>query len=401
MMPDLKLKYILSTVAICIFFTSLLLMAYPVQAQAPLSHTWYVDAETGNDRTGAGTSSSPFKTITHALSVSSSRDVVKVRDGLYDAANGEVFPIRLKRGVRLEGIPVPIINGQLLPIIRGGAFYSIPSSERGRYVSVLGADGATISRFRLDSVNSPGSSPGGKDGTSILCDSTSPTITNNVFAGEGHAGITTLGTAHPLVQDNQFPRSTNWGITAYGRSYPSVISNSFTGINGMDCSDESYPTIRDNRISCRALGETTSTGLSTKGQSNPTITGNQLLSNKDYGIVVRMDSTPLIQDNRIMDNPTGILIAAGSPHPDLGGGGRSIGNNTFDNSDWDVQNWTPGTIMARNNRWSSSPCCEHIDSGDVYDDDENPVYGSVDYGPCVICTVSLPSSAALRPFKSR
>ncbi|NYT02381.1 MAG: DUF1565 domain-containing protein [Methanosarcinales archaeon] len=388
-------------VAVLILLAAIQLTPSLARAQEPLSHTWYVDAGTGNDRTGAGTSASPFKTITHALSVSSSRDTVRVRRGVYDAANGETFPIRLKRGVRLEGIPVPIINGQLLPIIRGGAPYSIPSSDRGRYVTILGADSATISRFRLDSVNSPGAPPGGKDGTSILCDSTSPTITKNVFAGEGHAGITTLGTAHPLIEDNRFPRSTNWGITAYGQSYPSVLSNSFTGINGMDCSDDSHPTIQDNRISCWAPGETTSTGLSTKGQSNPTIQGNQIIANKEYGIVVRMDSTPMIQDNQITDNPTGILIAAGSPRPDLGGGGRSLGNNTFENTDWDVQNWSPTAIMARNNHWSSSPCCEHIDSGDIFDDDENSLYGRVDYGPCVMCVARLPSSAVIRPFKSR
>jgi len=66
----------------------------------PVGDTWYVDSIDGDDLTGTGTSSEPFKTITHALGVASTWDTIRVEVGEpYDAANGEVFPIEMKRGV--------------------------------------------------------------------------------------------------------------------------------------------------------------------------------------------------------------------------------------------------------------------------------------------------------------
>jgi parallel beta-helix repeat protein len=351
----------------------------------PAPTTWSVNSEDGNDVTGTGSTDHPFKTITHALNSAHSGDTIRVEVGLpYDAANGEVFPLGMKRGVDIQGVCIPVINGRIMPVISGGARYDIPESTRGRYVSVLGADDASISGFRFDIINSPGTAAGGNaDGTAILCNATSPTIEDNLFSGVGHAGITTLGNAHPIIRDNDFTGSLNWGITVYGESYPTIESNDFSGNNGVDCTDHSHPTIDGNTFTC------VSTGISTKGWSDALISNNTITRNGDWGIMVRMDSTPVIQDNIITDNPTGIYIAPGGTlNPDIGGGGRSHGDNEFNNTIWDIENMNPNNIAARNNHWISH-CCEDIDAR-VYDDDEIAVYGAVDFGPCIICRAIMP-----------
>lgn len=361
---------------------------------APVGDTWYVDSMDGRDLPGRGTSSfEPFETITYALYVASSGDTILVKGGNYNAANGEVFPIEMKRGVDIQGILRPISDSfgpprNIMPYIRGGASYAIP--EATRFVSVLGADDASISGFGFMAITVSPETPG----TSILCNSTSPIIQDNLFRGlGGHAGITTLGNAHPTIRINNFtggwifPKewTLNWGITVYGESYPMIKWNNFSScsVGGVDCTDHSHPTIDGNTFSSGNIG------ISTKGWSNSTIVNNTIAGNELWGIVIRMSSTPMIQDNVITDNPTGIFIAMHTspgtesepgPDPDIGGGGRSHGGNTFiNNTDWDLENWCGNDIMARDNQWSSYQCTNFIDANDIYDDDENALSGAVDF----------------------
>lgn len=335
-----------------------------------LGKTLWVDADIGNDHFGDGGETKPFKTITHALSVASSGDTIKVRAAgrKYDEANGERFPISMKPKVAIIGIKSPRISG--------GASYTLYDPMYGesttRYVSVLGADNSLISGFTFLAKDGDGT-----PGTSILCNSTSPEISGNTFktTRSAHAGITTLGNAHPRIQQNVFLGSINWGITVYGESYPTIIDNKFSTSNGIDCTSRSHPTIEDNEIS------TNGAGISTKGQSSPTITKNTISDNDGWGIMVRMDSTPLIQDNLITNNPVGIYIGEGNPIPDIGGGGRSHGNNTFNNRDWDIENHSIYTISAQANHWSS-PFCESIDEK-IYDKEDDARVGQVDIGTCL------------------
>jgi parallel beta-helix repeat protein len=359
-----------------------------VVQKAPSTSSLYVNSRTGNDSSGTGSSTNPFKTITHAMDTARSGTTIYVEGAdPYDAANGEVFPIRMKSGVKLMKKPTAS-SGSLVPVteppvITGGAHYDIPDSPMGRYVTILGADGATISGFHLRAIDTPGSSD---DGTSILCDSTSPTITKNSFSGYGRAGITTLGNAHPTITDNTFTGELAWGITAYGESYPAVTENSFSGNGGMDCTDHSHPTVDKNTFSCE------NTGFSTKGSSDATFTNNVVKGNGESGIVTRQDSNPVIQGNKITQNPVGILTQPGArTNPDIGGGGRSTGGNIFDNYDWNIQHRAPTNISAVDNSWGSA-CCEEIDKK-IYDGKDDALSGMVDVGTCVICRATLP----LRP----
>ena len=64
----------------------------------------FVDANLGDDTTGAGTIAAPWKTISHALAqFHATGEVVHIAAGTYDAALGESFPMDLRPGISLVG----------------------------------------------------------------------------------------------------------------------------------------------------------------------------------------------------------------------------------------------------------------------------------------------------------
>ncbi len=58
----------------------------------------YVDEKSGSDTSTCGSTASPCKTISQAISLSSGNEPIYVARGEYDAANGESFPLQLKAG---------------------------------------------------------------------------------------------------------------------------------------------------------------------------------------------------------------------------------------------------------------------------------------------------------------
>jgi parallel beta-helix repeat protein len=63
----------------------------------------YVDVNAGSDNAACGSSGSPCKTITYALSKSAGNQTIRVAKGTYNAASGETFPLQLKAGTSLIG----------------------------------------------------------------------------------------------------------------------------------------------------------------------------------------------------------------------------------------------------------------------------------------------------------
>jgi hypothetical protein len=69
--------------------------------------TLVVNPKTGNDSTGDGSSTNPFRTLTKALAVVKNSTVqgltIQLDPGTYTATNGEVFPIVIPTGVTIVG----------------------------------------------------------------------------------------------------------------------------------------------------------------------------------------------------------------------------------------------------------------------------------------------------------
>ncbi|HVP56847.1 MAG TPA: DUF1565 domain-containing protein, partial [bacterium] len=65
--------------------------------------TIHVNAASGNDQTGTGCITHPLKTITHALAAAQPNMTVLVAPGLYDATNGDTFPMNMTGRITLVG----------------------------------------------------------------------------------------------------------------------------------------------------------------------------------------------------------------------------------------------------------------------------------------------------------
>lgn len=78
----------------------------------------YVDAEAGDDGND-GSLEAPKRTITAALAMAASGEVVAVFPGQYDAPHGELFPIEIGAGVTLIGDPESRGRGEAVTRILG------------------------------------------------------------------------------------------------------------------------------------------------------------------------------------------------------------------------------------------------------------------------------------------
>ncbi len=81
---------------------------------------FFVDALSGSDLS-SGSVGSPWKSITYALSQIVACDTLNVQPGLYDTANGELFPIIVPDNVSLIGNEALKGKGPVETLIQGGA----------------------------------------------------------------------------------------------------------------------------------------------------------------------------------------------------------------------------------------------------------------------------------------
>jgi len=87
----------------CALALTLVLAVMPVMPAVGAPADWWV-SPTGNDLTGTGARTAPYRTITEALMHAVDGDAVKVLPGVYNVAAGEAFPLVLPTGVDLVGI---------------------------------------------------------------------------------------------------------------------------------------------------------------------------------------------------------------------------------------------------------------------------------------------------------
>ena len=138
---------------------------------------YYVSAS-GVD-TNAGTQSSPFKTITHAMRVATrSGTTVRVSPGTY--SSGETFPITVPAGVLLIGDETNKGGGSAPTSIVGGGL--APGATAGSVgVAVLPGAGSTIAGFTITNDNGTFTERRG-----VILRNSSVTLRNNTVTGATH-----------------------------------------------------------------------------------------------------------------------------------------------------------------------------------------------------------------------
>jgi parallel beta-helix repeat protein len=271
----------------------------PTQAQTTSTETPYnllhVNPNSGND-SNDGSTIAPFKTLSRALEAAPSGTIIILAPGIYNAANGERFPIFMKPGVTIQGDPRD--RGQSVVIQGSGAFLSRTFAKQK--VAIVGAHKAG-----LRGVTVSNSEP---QGYGLWIESSSPVVSDNTFMGNNHDGVSIVGSSAPILRNNYFLENGANGVTIYGNSTAELVENIF---------------------------EKTGFGINIAQNAAPRLISNRVTQNKD-GIVVQGYAQPILRNNVIDANQRDGLVVIAQAKPDLGNQGEAGGNNFLGNGGLDV-----------------------------------------------------------------
>jgi parallel beta-helix repeat protein len=202
-----------------------------VQANFAALPDLYVNAGTGNDSNAGTSSTSPFKTITKALSVAVLGQNINVAAGTYDTANGETFPLYIPAGVSLIGNESN--KGSSTIILGGGT----PTVYAPSYISnaVVMGSGSVLAGFTVTNNSGLGNFPMG-----VLVHSgysaNNVIIRNNTIINNPAEGVYVAGGSGGVVTANTFSGNARGGLVFVGGGGAgmSVSYNSFSDLFEMD-----------------------------------------------------------------------------------------------------------------------------------------------------------------------
>ncbi len=178
------------------------------------ARTYAVDAVAGNDSTGDGTSSRPYRTITRGLQFATWGDTIQVAPGTYDAALGEAFPIYVRAGVTVSGdvaakgagtAPVQVSGAgawmslYVAPTVSSAFVTSTDARVEGLHVTAPGATGVWCEQAGV--VVRSNTIVASDSGIVVAAGDTSVEILGNDLSGNG-VGLATVAGAAARVRDN-------------------------------------------------------------------------------------------------------------------------------------------------------------------------------------------------------
>jgi parallel beta-helix repeat protein len=281
----------------------------------------FVNPSAGDDKM-AGNERAPLKTITQALHLAQANTVIMLSQGIYSSQTGETFPLILKAGVSLQG---DVSSKGRNITIRGGDTYLSPTSAR-QNVTIVGANQSGIAGITITNPH--------PSGYGVWIESSSPTVTENTFTGSGHDGISVNGKSAPIIRNNYFYQNGANGITVYGTSQPEIRENVF---------------------------ERTGYGISINQNAAPMLVNNRIISNRT-GVVVTASSRPILRNNLIEGNTQDGLVAIAQSLPDIGTTSAPGGNTFRNNGRYDVNgSASKQVISAFGNTISRNRTSSNID----------------------------------------
>jgi hypothetical protein len=310
---------------------------------------YYVDASSGSD-TNPGTFQAPFRTITFAVAAAGPDKVICIRPGTYDAALGEVFPIRLQQGQSLVGDTLNKGAGTTPTTIYGSGDAD-PAPTNPDYLAVLvGADESSIMGLSIGA-------PYAFATYGVYVVEATISVLDNTFISvptESYAGVLAIRNGASSIMRNEF-------LTV---SYGVYSINSAGGM-----------VVEDN------LFETMSIPVNIAGATDNTlIRGNTFIGSGQVAVQV-FDGAPVIENNMfnkpggyatygaircagssanatvrgntfICARGVGILNAA---TPDLGSASVPGGNDFSGVTGPAIDHTGTGLVSAVGNTWASSP----------------------------------------------
>lgn len=307
-----------------------LIIALPLAAQTPSSQTSkapnqninqninqntnpniiYVNPLTGLDRPDRGSNTSPFKTITYALSRAQSEQIIQLTNGTYSSTTGEQFPIRLPSALTLRGDET--IKGKGITILGGGTL--LTGSGFPQNVAIALGDRSELRGVTVTNPNSRG--------YGLWIENASPTVSNSTFLGNQQDGALITGKSAAIVSFNQFFRNGTSGLAIEGEASPDIRSNLF---------------------------QQTTFGMSIRQEATPQITENTFTQNQN-GILIQANAKPVLRGNAIINNRNYGLTISDLAKPDLGKA-NDDGNNTLQgNGTLDLQNVSRNAVVVIGNQ---------------------------------------------------
>jgi parallel beta-helix repeat protein len=277
-------------------------------AQTPASATIvYVNPQTGSDSSTAGNSAAtPYRTISYALQQAQAGTVIQLAPGSYTADTGEVFPLMVKPGIILRGDEAT--NGQTVTVIGGGLYLSPTFSRQN--VTILAQNNSEIRGLTITNPN--------KRGTGVWIESTNPTIKHNIFTYNKRDGVFVTGTADPKIENNIFRENDANGISVARAAKGEIRGNLFVG---------------------------TGFGIAIGGTSSPVVAENRILQNTD-GIYINDAARPVLRNNLIENNTRDGVVATINAQPDMGTN-ENPGNNLIrGNGKFDLNNATASNTIS-------------------------------------------------------
>jgi parallel beta-helix repeat protein len=252
---------------------------------------YYVNSAAGDNSTGDGTSTKPWKTITYGLSqINGTGHTLHVEAGTYNTSLGEVFPIYMKNGVSLTGagIDISIVDGTGSG---KSVFYClsiVDASTKFEGLTVKGGGGSQGGGLFISAgsvlriINNKITSNSATSGSGIYILNSSPKILNNSFTSNG-ANAIYISNSSPVIKNNKILNNLDNSVYISGStSAPLLINNiiAFNSSNGIYCTSSCIPSIINNTIS-----DNTSNGIYISSASPDSIFNNIISYNLGYGIL--------------------------------------------------------------------------------------------------------------------
>jgi hypothetical protein len=370
--------------------------------QAAVGRTIYVKT-TGNNFRGKGSSGSPYRTIQKGIDSAVDGDTVLVADGTYTGDgnrdldfNGKAITVTSENGAEATIIDC---QGKEEEPHRGFYFHS------GETLSSV-MDGFTIKNGY--GLVEPFSSSTFSVGGGIYCTNSSPTITNNIIAGntaEYGGGIQCWEYSSPRVTNNVITRNSSSqgaGIWCYNHCSATISNNTITenvagwGGGGVKIDMSSSAEVVNNVIAENSA-QWKGGGIYC-GNSCPVIINNTLAANSSQheggGIYIWGNASPMIVNTILWgDSPEEIVLGGGGSfiitYSCVQGGWRGAGNIDADpfffdaaNGDYYLQAGSP-CINAGDNFALPQSLVEDIDGNPRITDDIMDM-GAYEFGMAAI-----------------
>lgn len=179
-------------------------------------------------------------------------------------------------------------QGEGVAIVGGGEHSSQVFFTR-QNSTLVAAQNSQISGLTITNPNTRG--------TGIWVESTNPIIRHNTFTNSKREGIFVTGTANPKIQNNLLTNNEANGISITGAAKGEIRGNVFQNNGfGLAIGGSSTPLVTDNQI------RDSRNGIVVTEKARPTIQGNQIANNSEYGLVVIGEAQPKVGNNDLQNN---------------------------------------------------------------------------------------------------